>query len=188
MILAFVGSVIYDYGKVIVIGTGIFFLITVYMISNRALALKLITFIKRISFLKKYVLSIESAYQSSYDMLRLIPLIKMVLLSTVSWFFECLGFYIILINFGVEISVMWAVFAYAFATIIGSITMLPAGLGVTDGSLTFLIIREGFPQDLAVAATIIIRAATLWFAILVGIVSLLLYQKRIGKLSEIQLG
>jgi len=188
VILAFVGSVIYDYGKVIVIGTGIFFLITVYMISNRALALKLITFIKRISFLKKYVLSIESAYQSSYDMLRLIPLIKMVLLSTVSWFFECLGFYIILINFGVEISVMWAVFAYAFATIIGSITMLPAGLGVTDGSLTFLIIREGFPQDLAVAATIIIRAATLWFAILVGIVSLLLYQKRIGKLSEIQLG
>lgn len=188
VLLALIGAIVYDYGKVIVIATGIFFLLTVYVISNKVLALKLISFIKRITFLKKYIFSIESAYQSSYDMLRPIPLIKMVSLSIISWFFECLGFYIILINFGMEISLMWAVFAYAFATIIGSITMLPAGLGVTDGSLTFLIIREGFPQDLAVAATIIIRAATLWFAILVGIVSLLLYQKRIGKLSEIQLG
>lgn len=188
VILALIGAFIYDYGKTVVIGTGIFFIFIVYVVSHKVIALKIISAVKQISFLNKYILSIEAAYQSSYDMLQPIPLIKMVLLSIVSWFFECFGFYIILSNFGLDISLMWAVFVYAFATILGSITMLPAGLGVTDGSLTFFIIRAGYAQDLAVAATIITRAATLWFAILVGIVSLLIYQKRIGKLSEIQLG
>ena len=61
--------------------------------------------------------------------------------------------------------------------------MLPGGLGVTDGSLTLLIIKEGFAKELAVASTFIVRVVTLWFAVFVGIISVLMYQKRFGKIK-----
>jgi uncharacterized protein (TIRG00374 family) len=61
--------------------------------------------------------------------------------------------------------------------------MLPGGLGVTEGSLTFMLIRNNVPKDIAVASTFIIRVVTLWFAVLVGIISVTIYQKRFGKIT-----
>ena len=61
--------------------------------------------------------------------------------------------------------------------------MLPGGLGLTEGSLTFLLVQKKVPMDISVATTFIIRVVTLWFAVLVGIVSLTFYQKRFGKLK-----
>lgn len=61
--------------------------------------------------------------------------------------------------------------------------MLPGGLGVTEGSLTFMLIRNNFPKDLAVASTFIVRVVTLWFALLVGILSVSIYQNRYGKIT-----
>lgn len=61
--------------------------------------------------------------------------------------------------------------------------MIPGGLGVTEGSLTFLLIESGVTKNIAVASTFIFRVATLWFAIIVGVLSLVLYQKRTGKLN-----
>jgi uncharacterized protein (TIRG00374 family) len=107
----------------------------------------------------------------------------MLLLSAVAWFFECLGYHIILTNFGAELGLFWASFSYAFATIVGAITMLPGGLGATEGSLTFLVMQEGFSKEIAVASTFIIRVVTLWFAVLIGIISVTLYQTKFGKIS-----
>ncbi len=61
--------------------------------------------------------------------------------------------------------------------------MLPGGLGVTEGSLTFMLIQENISKDVAVATTFIVRVVTLWFAVLVGIISVSFYQKRYGKLT-----
>ncbi len=154
------------------------------LISNKQLALGIISLFEKNRFFNKHLKSIHSAYESSYQLLRPVPLIKMTLLSFVSWFFECLGYYIILTNFGMNVGLLWSAFVYAFSTIAGAVTMLPGGLGVTEGSLTLLIIKSGFPNDIAVASTFIIRAATLWFAVLVGIVSVSFYQKRFGQIAD----
>ncbi len=127
--------------------------------------------------------SIQNAYESSYLMLRPWPLFLSTIISIISWSFECLGYHLILINFNLEISFLWAAFSYGFATIVGAITMLPGGLGVTEGSLTFMLIRNNFPKDLAVASTFIVRVVTLWFALLIGILSVSIYQNRYGKIT-----
>jgi len=62
---------------------------------------------------------------------------------------------------------------------------LPGGLGLTEGSLTFLLVQKGVSADIAVATTFIVRVVTLWFAVLVGIVSLSFYQKRFGKIKSV---
>ncbi|HMS34771.1 MAG TPA: lysylphosphatidylglycerol synthase domain-containing protein [Ignavibacteria bacterium] len=55
--------------------------------------------------------------------------------------------------------------------------MLPGGLGLTEASLTGLMVLLNIPKDISVASTFIIRIATLWFSVAVGIVSVYFYQR-----------
>ena len=184
VMIALVGAYVFDYGRNIVLGVGLFFLIVVIVISNKNIALPIINQFEKVKFLKKHLTNIHSAYESSYLLLRPLPLFYMTMLSLTSWSFECLGYHVILTNFDVSLSYLWASFSYAFATIIGAISMLPGGLGLTEGSLTYMLIQKSYSKEVAVASTFIIRVVTLWFAVLVGIVSVSLYQKRFGKIKE----
>ena len=184
VIIALVGAYVYNYGRDVVLAVGLFFLLVVVIISNKNIALPIINQLEKVKFLKKYLLNIHAAYESSYLLLRPLPLFYMTMLSFVSWSFECLGYHIILANFEIDLSYLWASFSYAFATIIGAISMLPGGLGLTEGSLTYMLIQKSYSKEVAVASTFIIRAVTLWFAVLVGIISVSLYQKRFGKITD----
>jgi glycosyltransferase 2 family protein len=183
MIIAIIGAYVFNFGRIIVLAVAAFFALVIIIIGSRKIALKLLSILEKIKFLKTHVESIHNAYESSYQMLRPVPLFYMSLLSLVSWFFECLGYHLILINFDVELGLLWGSFSYAFATIVGAISMLPGGLGVTEGSLTFMLVQEGYAKDISVASTFIIRAVTLWFAVLVGIISVSIYQNRFGKIT-----
>lgn len=181
--LALIGAYVFNYGRLIVIGTGIFWVALAVIISNRSLSLKIIKLLGKIKFFVKYEDKIMTAYESSFSMIKAIPLFYTIIISLISWFFECLSYYLILINFNLDISVLWATFVYTFSTIAGAITMLPGGLGVTEGSLTYLMIRSKVPANIAVSSTLIVRVVTLWFAVLIGIVSVSFYQKRFGKIA-----
>jgi uncharacterized protein (TIRG00374 family) len=62
--------------------------------------------------------------------------------------------------------------------------MLPGGLGATEASLTGLLILLNIPKDISVASTFIIRVATLWFAVILGIIAVYFYQKHSRKELE----
>lgn len=187
LVISLTGAIVFDYGGNITILIAIFFVILIVVISNKKIALPIINISEKIPFIKKYIHNIHSAYESSYQLLKLKPLILMTLLSLVSWGFECLGYYLILVNFNANFGFLWASFSYSFSTIVGAISMLPGGLGLTEGSLTFLLVQKGISADIAVATTFIVRVVTLWFAVLVGIVSLSFYQKRFGKINNEQI-
>ena len=74
-------------------------------------------------------------YFSSLSLLSPKPLIIGVLLSTVSWFLEGYCFYLVTIGLDVEILIIDAIFIFAFSSVIGIASMLPGGLGTTDGSI-----------------------------------------------------
>lgn len=181
-ILALVGAYFYDYGKNIIIVIGLIIIIGLVIVSNKKLFYKIVSLLSGISFISKHTLKISTAYESSSKLLSITPLVLMTMLSIVSWGFECFGFYLILKNFGMQIDVLWAFFSYSFATIVGALSMLPGGLGVTEGSLTLMLVQKGLSEHSAFAATFIVRAVTLWFAVLVGAISVLFYQKRFGEI------
>ena len=183
LLIAIAGAYVFNYGGNITIIVAVFFVFLIIIISNKKIALPIINLSERIPLIKKYIHNIHSAYESSYQLLKLKPLILMTILSLISWGFECLGYYFILVNFDVDFGLLWASFSYSFSTIIGAISMLPGGLGLTEGSLTYLLMEKGITADISVATTFIVRAVTLWFAVLVGIVSLSFYQRRFGKIK-----
>ncbi len=101
-----------------------------------------------------------------------------LVLSVVSWFFECLAFYLVLQGLGVAPGLRAATFLYAFASLAGAVSMLPGGLGVAEASLTGLLVTLGTALPDAAAATLLIRAATLWLAVALGTGTLLLAFRR----------
>jgi len=123
-----------------------------------------------------------------YVMLRIRPLLVSVVLSIVAWSFECMGFWLVLNVFEAPPTMLKAAFIYAFSTIVGAISMLPGGLGTTEGSLTGLTVLAGASKNVAVASTFIIRVATLWFAVLVGVVVTVAFQSKLHvKIDDIDM-
>jgi uncharacterized protein (TIRG00374 family) len=63
-----------------------------------------------------------------------------------------------------------AVFAFAISTIVGALSAIPGGLGATEASLAGLLaLLLTLPAATAAAATLLLRLATLWFAVLIGL-------------------
>jgi uncharacterized protein (TIRG00374 family) len=183
LILAIAGAYLFSYGGKITIIIAIVLIVLIIIISNKKIALPIINTTEKIPFIKNYIHHIHLAYESSYQLLKPKPLLLMTLFSLVAWGFECLGYYIILLNFNIDFGFLWAFFSYSFSTIVGAVSMLPGGLGVTEGSLTVLLVQKQVATDVAVTTTFIIRVVTLWFAVLIGIISLSIYQKRYGKIK-----
>ncbi len=92
-------------------------------------------------------------------------------ISVVAWFAECLVLYFALVVSGGKASLMEATFVYALSTLGGALSLLPGGLIVTEGSMAGLLRLFGVELSRGVLVTVIVRLCTLWFAILIGIIS-----------------
>ena len=167
--LAALGAFSFGYGqKLIWVGVAVT-LLTLVIVMNRPLTMFLIDRAARVPLFQKPAAALHRVYEHAYTLLRVKPLIIAFTLGSASWFCECVGLYLTVEAFGYSLSLPEATFIYAFATFFGAITLLPGGLGATEGSLTGLAIVRGVPKDAASAATIIIRVATLWFAVALGL-------------------
>ncbi len=139
-ILALAGAYYYNYGKTIIIIIGVLLMVGIIIVSNKSIFEKIILVFSKVKLFKTYKPKINTAYESSAKLLSLTPLVSMTILSIISWGFECFGYYLILNNFEIAIDVFWSFFSYSFATIVGALSMLPGGLGVTEGSLTLMVV------------------------------------------------
>jgi uncharacterized membrane protein YbhN (UPF0104 family) len=100
-------------------------------------------------------------------------LLGMTALSAASWFFECLAAYVCVRGLRLDLSLMDTVVVFSLGSLAGALSFLPGGLGVAEGSMTGLIqVLGDVPRAASVAATVLIRLATLWFAVALGLVGL----------------
>jgi len=104
---------------------------------------------------------------------RLDMLFGATLLSVLAWGAEALAFHWILNWMGADIPLAFAVFVYALSMLAGALSFMPGGLGGAEAVMVALLVWKGMPSADAVAATILIRLATLWFAVGIGAIMLL---------------
>ena len=112
------------------------------------------------------------------------PLALATLIAIPSWGCECVGFAMICNGFpGAHVDLGLAIVIYAGTTIAGALSFLPGGLGVTEGAMTLALVEGAahFDRAAAVAATLLTRLATLWFAVVLGVVCLAVARRRIAK-------
>jgi uncharacterized protein (TIRG00374 family) len=93
-------------------------------------------------------------------------------LGAVGWCSEGLSFFVVLHALGVELNPGACVFIFAFAMMVGAISVLPGGLGSTEATMVGLLVTQRVPFDVAVVATAVVRVTTLWFAVSLGLLAL----------------
>jgi uncharacterized protein (TIRG00374 family) len=149
------------------------------VITVRPLAERVLGLVGRLPVIDERRLGhLRDSYEASASMLEARRIALPLVLSVLAWGLEAVGMYVTFVGLGLQQGVLAAVFIYAFSTIVGAVTMLPGGLGATEGSITGLMKLLGVSVATAALAAIIIRAATLWFAVAIGVVFLVIAERR----------
>lgn len=139
----------------------------------RPLALWLLNLGARLPVISRFAVSLREFYEGSYLLFRPLPTLIAVSLGTISWLGEGLGFYLILLGLGVVpgwTTLSVAVFVLSFSILVGAVSALPGGLGLAEASIAgMLVLLLSLGSDTAAAATLLIRFATLWFGVSLGL-------------------
>ncbi len=120
---------------------------------------------------------VEEALDASRALLGARALVGGLLLATLAWYCECLGYWFAFGGFGVEdFPHSVGVFAYSFSTVLGVVS--PGGLGPTDVGLIEIALQfsDTLTRDVATAASFLVRVCTLWFAVGLGAIALMRFK------------
>lgn len=148
-------------------------------IQIRPLALWCLALGHKLPLINRFADKLTAFYESSYFLLQPKYLLTSVLIGLVSWTSQGVGFYLVLLGFGVDAGVdtmLTAVSAFNMSTVVGAVVATPGGLGGVESSLAALSIQLlDLSRPAAAAAALVIRFATLWFGVAIGLVSLALW-------------
>ena len=141
----------------------------------RPAALFLLGLGEKLPLVNRFAHHLREFYEGSFALFRPGAMLIAVLLGTISWLGEGLGLYFILLGLGMEPSTQlmaMSVFVLSFSTAIGAASALPGGLGAAEVSIAgMLTLVEGMTPAAATSATLLIRLATLWFGVGLGLIA-----------------
>lgn len=96
---------------------------------------------------------------------------KGLLLTIPGWIVDAFGVYLIFLAFNQDFGFIITTEYYFTATLFGAISMIPGGLGITDGSLLALIQLNEVKESVASAIVLFVRLCTIWFVTGLGFIS-----------------
>lgn len=182
IVLITLGSVSFHGGVVWACAGGAVVLALLVFVSRPALTRRLLDLLPRLpGALGRAAGRVVPKVEEALGRLRVLTtpgrLVLPTLLSIVAWSCECVALWVILGGFRLGASATpplpFTAFVYATATLAGALIPVPGGLGVTDGLIKEQLSRlGGVPEGTAFAAMLLVRFATLWFAVAVGFVAL----------------
>lgn len=143
----------------------------------------------RLPLLKRFVPHFEEFYESTYILMDPRGVILMTMLSIGSWFFEVLAFYLTLLGLGFDPSadtLFKAAFILPIATLAAAISLLPGGLLVAEAGITGLTLElfDNVSKSTATVGTVIVRIATLWFGVLLGLAMFAVLTRRLARMGK----
>jgi len=104
--------------------------------------------------------------------------VQLVLSSVARNLATALALYVTLVALDQRVPLSSAVLSYSFADVLGGLSSLPAGLLVTETSLSALLNRAGVPLSAAVATTLVFRLITVWLPRTIGLFAWIDLQRR----------
>lgn len=102
-------------------------------------------------------------------------------LSLMAWIVQGYGLYLIVDTFGFDVSPLLIIGIYNISILAGAISFIPGGIGATEAAISVLLISIGMDTSLAVVASIVCRGMTLWVAVVIGLVSMLILGQKGSK-------
>ena len=191
LVLASVGATQFAAGRAILAATAIAALAAILLLSRPQRLRSVIERLPSLPVVGSVSGHAHSFVDASGSLVRPRLLLIGTALGVVAWLGECVAFFLILI--GLDLPATWqllliATFVLAVSSLAGALSMLPGGLGVAEasvaGMLLLLVTDDAMDRGVAAAATLLIRFATLWFAVILGVAALALLRRRIGRMER----
>jgi uncharacterized protein (TIRG00374 family) len=189
LLLAAAGLIIFGQAWQIFLIVAVCSVIAIIVTRHRPTMRAILHAAERVPILARFATQVEEFYESTYTLFAPRSLIFTTVLSFISWAGEVVAFYLVLVGLGQEHSWMLLVqasFILPIATLAGAVVLVaPGGLGVAEGGITGLlqVIVEGMTKSVAALATLIIRFSTLWFGVIVGLITLAVVSRRLAGVS-----
>jgi glycosyltransferase 2 family protein len=122
--------------------------------------------------LKKLARAAANLLESARALLRPRLLLSGAAIGVVSWGAEGLGLYLLCRSVHLPVAPMTAIGIYGLAVLAGGVAFfLPAGIGGMEAVMTALLTAQGASVGEALTITLLCRVATLWFAVVIGIIA-----------------
>ncbi len=151
------------------------------VISVKRLSTPLLTATAKIPGLRRWAAKFDEVHRSTAAMLRPAPMLIALGLSLIAWFLECVALLAVVRGFpGATIALFDSTWIYAAMTVAGALSFLPGGLGVSEAVMLALLgsYGSGLDRGSAAAATFLTRGATLWLAVVIGLLALVLFVRQ----------
>ncbi len=167
-----------DY-RVIAYALLVFISSIVILINRPALTLLVSSWFRfiKINFVQKMIDAVPMFVEKSATLLSVKNLSFGVLLGIFSWSAEAFGFAWVAHSLGGTAPVTLYMSIFAVGMIAGALSFLPGGLGGTELVLFFLLKTTGLGDAEALTVTLVCRLATLWFAVVLGLLSVVWLQR-----------
>ncbi len=97
-----------------------------------------------------------------------------LVLGVIAWGAEAIALSYIVYLLGIEAPHLVVAGIYAAAMLVGAVSFLPGGLGSAEATMGLMLSLIGLSAGEAASATILSRVSTLWFAVLLGVIAMLI--------------
>jgi uncharacterized protein (TIRG00374 family) len=184
VLLTALGSLVLEGGAWIAIAGGALVGLALFAIAFRPLGEVMLRAAAHMPVVSRIAPRLREAYESLGVLVRPGILASATALATLSWGLECVALWIVVRGFeGASIGAAGATLAYSASTIAGALAMLPGGLGVTEAGMAGLVeaVGSGMTPAIATASTLLVRLATLWWAVLIGAIALGIHRSRAAR-------
>jgi uncharacterized protein (TIRG00374 family) len=156
---------------------------------HRGLSHRLLHFAGRLPLVGRFMPHMGELYESTYVLMEPKGVALMTALSVGSWFFEVIAFYLTLVGLGVDggaDTMFKAAFILPIATLVAAVSLLPGGLLVAEAGITGLTLElfDGMDKSTATVATLVVRIATLWFGVVLGLFMFAVLARRLSRMGK----
>ena len=139
---------------------------------QKSISLKILNSFSKIPFFNKYVNNLITGYETIHVLLSPKIFIKSILLSKSAWIVESIGVFFIFQAFNSSLDFSNILFIFTSSTLLGGISLLPAGIGVTEGGMITQLLLHDIDYSFALCLVLTIRLFTLWMSVIIGFISL----------------
>ena len=128
----------------------------------------LLSIIEKIPILKKQASSFSESYQVFGELTSGKIMTKTLGLSFFVWMTDAIMIYFIFMGFNLNFDIIFSTFSVYSSLLLGSLTMVPAGIGVTEVSFVEILRGEGVDTAISTSLVILFRLVTIWFLTVLG--------------------
>jgi len=172
LIISVLGIWFLEIELTIIITSFVIIIVALIISQQKSLVFKILEKLDKISFLKKIVKKLFETFDTIHFLLKPKLYAKSIGYSVTGWLIESFAVYLIFLGFNIDLNLPTIILIFAVSSIIGGLSMLPGGIGLTEGGMVGLLLLEGIDYTSAISVVLLVRIVTLWFSVAIGLIVL----------------